>query len=61
MAIKIKKKKPLTDEQKRAVARVGIEYTSEMMGSRLLKRRKSRIRRKKHMGMQSNLRREEEN
>ena len=60
MAIKLKKKKPLTDKEKAMVGTI-LEFSSERIGGSLLRRKKSRIRRKKHMGMQSNLRREEEN
>ena len=60
ITIKKKKRKPLTAQEitarKRAMVNQYIEYQSERMGGALTKSKKNRIKRKKHMGMQSNLR-----
>ena len=52
------KKKPLTDKEKAMVGQ-HMEYQSEKIGGSLLRRKKNRIKRKKHMGMQSKLRKKE--
>ena len=51
------KKKPLTDKEKAMVGQ-HMEHTSEMIGGSLIRRKKNRIKRKKHMGMQSKKKKE---